>query len=276
MTSLFVAIQFLTIIPVRLSKTVDSGLLVRSTTFFPVAGALQGLLLVVAAPLLLKILPLSVTAALLVVLLVLANGGFHLDGLADTFDGISVKSTGNRDKDSERRLAAMKDSTTGALGVVALVLALLLKYSLIGALLSRPLLAPSLLCLFLVPVFSRWSAVCALFHGRPARPEGLGSIFIGRTTAVFVGGASLWLVLIYVAAAFVARVSIAQLMPALLPAVLAGVLYLCVLIWNSFCNRRFGGMTGDTLGAAIELADLVCLLLLSLLYPFIFQGGQTL
>ena len=72
-------------------------------------------------------------------ILIVSNGGFHLDGLADTFDALSVKSSGDHAADRERRLRVMKDSTTGAIGVIAIVMTMLLKFLFLNNLFSSSL-----------------------------------------------------------------------------------------------------------------------------------------
>ena len=96
-------------------------------------------------------LPKDVAAGLAVFCLILTNHGFDLDGLADTFDGLAVKSSGDPEKDRAKRLLVMKDSATGAAGVMAIAVVLLLKFVLVKAILGE------------LPRFSR---DCPLFDAR--------------------------------------------------------------------------------------------------------------
>ncbi len=128
MKSLLLAVQFLTIIPVSVKGEVTQADVARSAAFFPLAGALQGVIAALAALIALRLFPPTITGGLVLCVLTVVNGGFHLDALADTFDAIAVKSTGDGAQDRQKRLSVMKDSATGAIGVTAIVMALLLKY----------------------------------------------------------------------------------------------------------------------------------------------------
>jgi adenosylcobinamide-GDP ribazoletransferase len=211
-----------------------------------------------------KVFPDGVVAGLVVLLLVATNRGFHLDALADTFDALAVTSTGDPTADRVRRLSVMKDSTTGAVGVVAIVLATLMKYLCAAALFDRYDVEGAAYLLFLMPVFSRWAMIPAMAHGRAARPEGLGKVFVERTGPVTVLVASLVLAAVYVGATLPS--SVIAPVPALAFFFLACLcLYAFSLLWALFCSRRFGGLTGDTSGAVAEMSD-VLFLLLALLF----------
>ncbi|MBI3398405.1 MAG: adenosylcobinamide-GDP ribazoletransferase, partial [Deltaproteobacteria bacterium] len=105
------ALQLLTIIPIKIKDAVDERDLGKSTAFFPLVGAVQGAILVAANLLFSKFLPHDITSVLVLTVLILTNGGFHLDGFADTIDGLTGGST------KEERLDIMKDSRIGAIGV---------------------------------------------------------------------------------------------------------------------------------------------------------------
>jgi adenosylcobinamide-GDP ribazoletransferase len=255
MKSLLLAFQFLTIIPVRVSGVPSEKELAASSIYFPAAGALQGLLLLISALLLARIFPLDVVSVFVILIAAVSNGGFHLDGLADTFDALAVKSSGNAIGDREKRLAVMKESLTGSIGVVALVLAILTEFVLIRNLLSYPVPLTAFLLLFLMPVFSRWVMVPAMYHGMPARNIGLGKVFIDGASmrclffssaillVFFVGlfGVHIWFHYGYKGMTFFL----------ILP---AG--YLFALACSGCCSKIFGGLTGDTLGAICELSGI--------------------
>jgi len=259
MKALFLAIQFLTVIPIRIRGTVTEEQVGRSGVFFPLAGVLQGALAALVVFLTAKVLPSQVVAGLVIVFLVATNRGFHLDALADTFDALAVKSTGDSTADREKRLSVMKDSTTGAVGVAAIVLAILLKYTCTASLFEQYDVEGSTYLLFLMPVFSRWVMIPAMAHGKPARLEGLGRMFIERTGAASVVLASLILAAVY----FGLTISL-HMMPLVPAATFFLLAFLCLyafsLLWASFCGRRFGGLTGDTSGAVAEVSDIIFLL----------------
>ncbi len=144
-----IALQFLTIIPVPFPLRCEERDLGRSMAFFPLVGLFLGALLVGADFVLTLRLPRPVVDLLLITLLSAVTGALHLDGLADVCDGLAAR--GGR----ERFLAVMKDSRIGAVGVVGLVLALLLKYE---ALLHIPLDFKREALLFF-PLVARFSQV---------------------------------------------------------------------------------------------------------------------
>jgi len=114
MKKMLLAIQFLTIIPVTVKGDVSEEDMVGSTAFFPLAGACQGLMMAATAALLGRFFDAAVVCGFVILAHIVSNGGFDLDGLADTADALSVKSSGNAAADIEKRLLVMKDSTIGA------------------------------------------------------------------------------------------------------------------------------------------------------------------
>ncbi len=259
MRPLLLAFQFLTIIPTRVRGEVTERDLSRSASFFPVVGAFQGLIAVVMVSYLGKEFPPEITGALILLAWVLMNGGFHLDGLADTFDALAVKSTGDEGLDRERRLSVMKDSSSGSIGVTAIVFAVLLKFLFLSFLISHSAPYTCFTLLFLVPVFSNWVMVPALYHGISARPEGLGKLFIdsaGRNTVVL---ASLLVILFFLSSSSIYLYKAYGTRTITLFLSLSITLYLFSLLSVWFCRRRFGGLTGDNFGAIHEISEILFL-----------------
>jgi len=95
MSALLLAVQFLTAIPLKISK-VDDKKMAQALIYFPIAGLIIGLLLAVVSSLLfITRMNGIISGAVLTVTLVVITGGIHLDGLADTFDALA----GGRNKD---------------------------------------------------------------------------------------------------------------------------------------------------------------------------------
>ena len=264
MRQLLLALQFLTIVPVKVSGTVTGKDMSGSAAFFPLAGAFQGLLAVCAALVSAAFFPPEITSGLVLLALIVSNGGFHLDGLADTFDALSVKSGGDYAADRDKKLQVMKDSTTGAIGVIAIVMTLLLKFLFLNNVISSSLSPARYAFLFLMPVFSKWGMILNMYHGVSARQDGLGKMFIENITLVSVLLASLLLTLfcfaadrLYLHAEFGAGMI-------LLFIVLIAVFSVFRILSAGFFNNRFGGITGDTLGAAGEISEILFLLVTSL------------
>ncbi|WP_339524480.1 adenosylcobinamide-GDP ribazoletransferase [Pseudomonas sp. EA_35y_Pfl2_R111] len=239
MTSWWIALQFLTRLPVTLAGMPTPEQIGRSLLFYPLVGLLIGLLLL-AAQQLLGDSAVLLQAALLLTLWVGISGGLHLDGLADSADAWAG---GFGDK--ERTLAIMKDPRSGPIAVVALVLVLLLKFVALATLLEAGSASSALL---LVPLLGR-SAMLALFLTTPnVRPGGLGQAMtehLPRTLG--------WRVLI---ASALLCVFCGGLL-GLLAVVIACALFCFV---RRLMCQRIGGTTGDTAGALLETLECVVLL----------------
>jgi adenosylcobinamide-GDP ribazoletransferase len=252
--SFLTALQFLTILPIRLAGEMTEKDLARSKAFFPLAGAVTGLITAGGTVFFLFLLPPIPAAALTLGLFTLLVGAFHLDGLADTADALAVPPTGDAARDRQRRLAVMKDSAAGAVGVVALGLVILTKYVFLAHLFTRFSLAAVIGLLILLPAVSKWAIVLVMYWGHPARPDGLGRIFLVEKDKRSLGGASLILFLLFLL--------VLPLMPyqplsgaAILMGGAAG-LYLWSRAATFYLTQKFSGLTGDHFGAVNETAEL--------------------
>ncbi len=257
------AFQFLTIIPIKTTGEVSEKDIADSSIFFPVVGAFQGLILIVLSFFLLKIFSPEITAVFVLLAYLLTNGGFHQDGLSDTFDAISVKSTGNHEQDIQKRLAIMKDSTTGPIGVIAIVFSLLFKYIFIKTVLQ--IKGDASLILFLMPIYSKWAMISVMYHSRSARSDGIGRIFLEYGRFRHVALSALLMVFMGLTAFY------AWAYCASFPAQWGGkefVLFLlcetaaiylsCRFLRNIFINK-FSGLTGDNFGAIHEISEITFL-----------------
>jgi len=260
MKQLILAFQFLTLIPLRARGGVTAKEIAQSTIFFPAVGAFQGLLAVCAGSVFLRVFPPEIAGGLILVVLVISNGGFHLDGLADTFDALAVKSGGDREADREKRLAVMKDSFTGAIGVTAIVITILLKFLLINSLVLRFPRPLAFSVLFLMPVLSKWGMVTAMYHGKPAREDGLGKLFLDNMGTGTVLLSSLVMVLVCIPVALLNLGSAPATDAVALPVVLLAAGFLFSFLSAKFCVRRFSGLTGDNFGAIGELSEILFLM----------------
>lgn len=164
MLPFWIALQFLSSLPVSLPGMPEPRELGRSLLFYPLVGLLFGLLLWLAS-LLLQGTPAPLHAALLLTVWVLLSGALHLDGLADSADAW-LGGFGDR----ERTLQIMKDPRSGPIAVVTLVLVLLLKFCALWVLVEQGIGAQ----LLLAPLIGR-AAMLGLFLCTPyVRPGGLG------------------------------------------------------------------------------------------------------
>jgi len=240
MTGLLLAIQFLTIFPVKIKKTENKDL-ASALIYFPVVGLLIAAVLLVLNSLL-EVFNLDGFAlnTILVVLLTTLNGGLHLDGLSDTFDGLmSLRS-------KEEKLQIMHDPHIGAMGVISIICIMLLKIAFLTAI-SQSLKSTAIV---LMCVISRWSMVYSIFSFPYARKEGKAKIFTDNINkTIFVFATITGILFAYV---------VWQINGLLILAIAAGVANL----FSNFVTRKIGGITGDTLGAQNEISEVFILILI--------------
>jgi adenosylcobinamide-GDP ribazoletransferase len=243
MSSFLLAFQFLTAIPLKV-KEVDARKLAKAAAYFPLVGLIIGLFLSGVSYLVSLVNFSSFSlSVILVVALIVITGGMHLDGLADTADAFLSG------KPKDEMLTIMRDPHIGVMGVLSVMSVVLLKISLLASL-GEPLkiTAALLMCLL-----SRWGVVLNMFLFPYARSEGKAKVFInGMTPRIFVF--SLILALVFAFVIWEVRGLIALL-------VTAGFIY----IFGKLCERKISGITGDTLGAGIELTEVVVLLIVCIL-----------
>ena len=212
----------------------------QAAAWFPAVGVLVGAAgygIVKLA----ELLPLSTSALVVLSVLVviawaLISRFLHWDGLADVADGY----WGSPDR--ARRLEIMSDSHTGAFGAVAVALIAILEVAAIAAILSRPHQLP----LLAVPVFARFSATAAAWLGKPARADGLGRSVMRAPTLPSVAIALLTLAVAF--AVLWVGFGVTGIALGTAGVVLAlGVPHVLAL--------RFGGVTGDVMGASVLLTE---------------------
>ncbi len=232
-------LQFLTRIPVPVKIEYSDRAFAAGSVFAPAIGLLIGLVSVCVYLLFgfMDKRPLALLLAMAAEITV--TGGLHLDGLADTFDGIFSY------RDRSRVLEIMKDSRLGTGGAIGLVLALMLKYVMLASLPDRYIVP----CLAAMPVLSRmtiaWSAGLSPYARKDdktmaaglVRNTGLIEIIISTTLAVVIG--------------------VLLLKLAIVPLALIVIAFTLILVL--YMKFRIGGVTGDVIGAVIELSELMFL-----------------
>ncbi|WP_145564014.1 adenosylcobinamide-GDP ribazoletransferase [Yersinia aldovae] len=243
---LFLAtLQFMTRIPVpeRWTQGLAMDNYERGIIGFPFIGLIVGVIGGVVFTLLAPWCGVPLAALGYVLALALVTGAFHLDGLADTCDGVFSA------RKREQMLEIMRDSRLGTNGGLALIFIVVAKVLVVSELALRD--APMLLMLTAASVAGRTVIVLLMYRQRYAREgNGLGNIYIGKVTGkqtlVTLAGGAILTLLLGQGAALLALV-ISMVVVALL------AIYL---------RRRLGGQTGDTLGAAAEVGELIFLLAL--------------
>ncbi len=245
-TTFPLALTFLTVIPWPGASLAGPQDLARSMFWFPWVGAILGLIYIAAWTGMELLLPGVAAAAILVALSVLLTAGLHLDGLADTFDGLGGGGS------PEARLRIMKDSRLGTFGAVSLVIVLLLKFAFLLSLAGRGTTG----AVFLFPVVSRWGMVLLAYLSPYARPEGgLGqAMTMGVDREVLAGATAGALALSFLALGLGGVILLAGA---------AGFIWLA----SRYFQPKLGGVTGDVLGAANELLEVLVLAGALLLSP---------
>jgi adenosylcobinamide-GDP ribazoletransferase len=227
------ALTTLTVLPVRAGR-IDRRSAAVAMGLAPVVGLVLGLVLAAVAAGLGTVAPPLVTGAVTVAAGVLLTRGLHLDGLADTVDALGSYRRG------DAALEVMRKPDIGPFGVVAIVLTLLIQSA---AITPWAVVAAWTAGRLAVPIACR--------RGVPAaRPDGLGALVAGTVpvpvaagAAIVVGAGAVWAV---------------PGRPWQGPAAVAAAV-LVVLLLVRHAVRRFGGITGDVLGAAVEVATTVTL-----------------
>lgn len=240
------ALSFLTILPVGQSPPTEEKALARSMAFFPLVGLVIGLLLALGYTLFSFLLPRPLVLWLTIGLLALLTRCLHLDGFADTLDGLASGGT------KEKILEVMKDSRIGAFGVIGLILLIGGKYLALHQI-SNSSLTYSLI---LMTAIGRSSMVLVCYRSPYARPgEGLAKPFVENLSAREV--------LISSALTF----GIAFLLIGVKGIAISLGIGIFSLGYRIFFIKKLAGVTGDILGAANELTELLCLLLIIILEP---------
>ena len=244
-----VALSLFSAIPAGVDEALDDDVAARAILWLPAIGLLLG---GIGAGVLLAVGRLNPTgpgrllgAALAVAVIAVLTGGLHLDGLADTADGLGSR------RPAAAALDIMRRSDIGPMGVGALVLALLVQVAALAAVPRLPLAAAALV---LAEVTGRVSVVIAT-SSPAARPGGFGALVADRTTAAeraLTAG---------VLGCAVTAAGLTAGGPALaargLAAASAGLLAGWLL--QRMARRRLGGMTGDVFGAILQVSAIAAL-----------------
>lgn len=239
--AILVSFSTLTLLPLSPKewKTED---IKKSVAFYPLVGGLLGGLLALVSRIHLAH---DLKTPLLLLLWVVITAVFHLDGLADCCDGFF----GGKTPEERRRI--MKDPMIGAYGVTGIVLSLLFKYSLLSRLLVE---GDAWKWLILMPLAARWAVTlsCTVFKAPPG-DQGLGSQVVGLSASWFAADTLLSLA---------AGIALLKLQGVEI-FVLTGLMALAV---GFFSQSRIKGLTGDGMGATIELSEVLGLFFILLIH----------
>jgi len=257
MKSLILMIQFMTRFPIPATVEFTAEHFVRGMKWMPLVGllaALPGALVFTLAD---TWLSRNIAALFSVIMLITVTGGLHLDGIADTADGVfSYRSR-------ERMLEIMRDSTLGTNGVTALTLTLLLKFTLLAGIPGQG----ALFAVLATPVLGRTALTWHSASARYAREvRGIGD-YVNQTgilQALAATALSFTLILLLLVA-FNVRT-------ALVPAIAMILVLPSIALATGFAaylKTRLGGITGDTIGASIELTEMLSFFVILLVWKYL-------
>jgi len=241
----YLALSFFTRLPVPKSMHYSEALLNQANRYFSLVGLIIGIFLVLSYSFFSVFLPLTITILITMTISLLLTGAFHEDGLADMADGIGGAFT------VEKRLSIMKDSRIGTYGAVTLLMALLLKFILLvelakqdsnylllaivlGAGLSRAV-AGSLISAMPYVSDTEQSKSKPLAQAQSSK-ELVTLLVIGAVPLIFYSGSVIFYILL--------------------------VLIVFRWLFKKWLIAKIGGFTGDCLGAAQQIAELLIYLTL--------------
>ena len=278
MKGFLLLLSFMTRIP--MPKTdYDEEKLGKSMKYFPVVGIIVGFILLffcIIFNFILKNISYSAVLPLMIIVVILTDlittGALHLDGLADTFDGIfSYRS-------KHKMLEIMKDSRLGSNGALALILYFLIKFILLFSLTieSRE---GAIYAIMTYPVVSRFCSVVSCASSPYARGSGMGKTFVDNTKTCGLIVATTITLLYTIGMLFMPFILFANyslpmgfmIRSVLIIAIIVGLLALFAFAFSKLIERKIGGITGDTLGALLEISSLVYIFLF-LVIPTFFIG----
>ncbi len=236
MRNLISALQFITILPLGKVESYDPP---KMVPYFPLVGVLLGLMVALFDTFAAKFWAPSVAALLDVILLAVLTGAFHLDGLADTADGLLSP----RARDDA--LEIMKDSRIGTMGLVAILFGLALKWGGIANLGSHRSIS-----LIMIPAYARAGILFGMRYLPYGRPDGTGKPFFQKKLSL----KHFWGLILPIGLSLNLGVKAIGLNLAF------GIIIVMVLLCY---KRRMGSITGDMLGAMVEITEAGLFLMMS-------------
>ncbi len=237
----FAALQFLTRLPLRLRSAPDLAAMV---VWFPLAGAVVGVLAGGVGAAAFEWTSPLVAGALAVIASLLVTGAFHEDGLGDIADAFGGGYT------VERRLEIMKDSRHGTYGVAAMCASIMIRIVAVG---SMPSVATLFASLVAAHAIARGAAVALMASVPLARHSGLGADY-GQATTPATGAAAMLM------ASGIGALAVGWWVA---PAVLAALVAAAAV--GALARHKIGGISGDVLGAAEQVAECAALVVLGAL-----------
>ena len=275
MKGFLLLLSFMTRIPMPKIEY-DEEKLGKSMKYFPVVGIIVGFILLffcIIFNFILKNISYSAVLPLMIIVVILTDlistGALHLDGLADTFDGIfSYRS-------KHKMLEIMKDSRLGSNGALALILYFLLKFIL---LFSLPIESRegAIYAIMTYPVVARFCSVVSCASSPYARGSGMGKTFVDNTKTCGLIVATVITLLYTIGMIFMPFVLFTNyslpiqiiIKSILIIVIIVALSALFAYAFSKLIERKIGGITGDTLGALLEISSLLYIVLILVVPTF--------
>ena len=237
----FLALSLLTRLPIPELENIDAQDSGRSALFYPLIGLIIGMILYLPVFLFPQASPLLL-AAIVTVMWAMITGGLHLDGIADSADGW----LGGAD-DKEKTLKIMKDPVVGAAGAIAIMCILLLKFAVLSALFQQASSLDNIYIgaiIILAPFIGRVMILLLMLVSENANPNSMANDVVNhlaRNKVAWVIGIS-FLILAFFS--------------------FLGLAFALVVFGftRRLMHKRLGGYTGDTLGATVEITEVMYLI----------------
>ena len=236
MRNLISALQFITILPMGKAKSYDPPTMVP---YFPLVGILLGLLVALFDSVVMRFWTPPVAALLDIIFLAVLTGAFHIDGLGDTADGLM----GPRSRDAA--LEIMKDSRIGTMGLVAILFGLALKWGGIAS-----LDAHRSIILIMIPAYARAGILFGMRYLPYGRSDGTGKPFFQKKLSF----KHFWGLILPISLSLILGLKAIWLN-------LAFAIIIAMLLL--FYKKRMGCITGDMLGAMVEITEAGLFLMIS-------------
>jgi len=234
MRDFLIALSFLTLIPITVNNYENIH---RAFRYFPLVGAIIGVITYLFYALFLYFLPEYLSGVLSIFIYHIINGGLHIDGFADLFDAFF-----GAKKNNERFKEILKDSRVGVMGVFGLIF----YFSIIFAAILDVKL--DLNFFIALGLFGRLVIVIVTYLSKPLFDEGLGKFFV---ESVSIYEFSIALICAFVVLLFLGKIYIAFLF----------VILFWGYLFRRFSNNFFGGVSGDILGAGCIFTEMLFVLL---------------
>lgn len=237
LSSFILTLQFFTRIPIPVQVDVKEDSFAKGITFLPIIGLIMGLIYMLTYKVLFLGFGFDIAIFGVIVGNIILTGALHVDGLADTCDGIYSS------RSKERMLEIMKDSRVGTNGVIAIIVDMGLRYLLLKNI--GPELA--VIAILLSPVAAKTAVAIIIGISKCGRKNGLGAIYLDHERKNYVIMAVIFGAIILGLALQVKGL------------ILLACLGLLAFLFRNYITKKIDGMTGDTLGAFNELMEMFLL-----------------